>query len=279
MKGCVNMKTHSVKGVICAKDQYNIEYALCYIEQIYYEDDSFEYVFRPYYNMIELCNDSFFQGIPGINLDMKKKEYIRENKTPTFIYERTPQENREDLWTLLEEVNLEYLDKLEWLIRSKREYTGDSLFVKRFSDSESRNNINEIHYQDTIVIDNIRMLGRTIYQKTKKILEIITSGANLTTKEFTVNDYNRQAIYDVMYSLYKIDYQKRRKKQLDGVQSALSEDKYKGRKRIPVELPKLAEVFDMFDQKKISEKEAMKKLGLTSRSTFYRRIKEFRNSR
>ena len=39
---------------------------------------SFKYIFRPYYDIIELCNTSFFQGIPGLNLELKKEEYNEE---------------------------------------------------------------------------------------------------------------------------------------------------------------------------------------------------------
>lgn len=79
-----------VKGTIYAVDQMNVTYDVCYIEQTTYEDETFRYLFKPYYDTIKLCNPTFFQGIPGLNLDLKKEIYVRENKTPTFIYERTP---------------------------------------------------------------------------------------------------------------------------------------------------------------------------------------------
>ncbi|MCK5732313.1 MAG: recombinase family protein, partial [Tenericutes bacterium] len=103
------MKEHIVKGIIYTRDSLNLEYAVCYIEQISYENDHYKYIFRPFYSIIDLCNASFFQGIPGLKLELRKYEYIRQNKTPTFIYERTPQENREDLWHLLDEVEMNYL--------------------------------------------------------------------------------------------------------------------------------------------------------------------------
>lgn len=72
-----------------------------------------------------------FQGIPGLDLDLKKKSYTRENVIPVFISERAPAKNREDLWELLEKCDMQYLNPVEWLIRTNTQYPGDKLFVKR----------------------------------------------------------------------------------------------------------------------------------------------------
>lgn len=56
-----------------------------------------------------------FQGIPSLNLDLKKEVYVRENILPTFILERVPSKNREDLYDLLKSVNLTYIDPIEYL--------------------------------------------------------------------------------------------------------------------------------------------------------------------
>ena len=96
------------------------------IEYTEREDESFFYKITPNYSVISLLSEKDFQGIPGLNLDLKKESYIRENIVPVFISERTPGENREDLWVLLESCNMRYLNRLEWLIRTKTRYSGDS---------------------------------------------------------------------------------------------------------------------------------------------------------
>lgn len=73
-----------------------------------------------------------FQGIPGLNLDLKKEVYIRENILPTFISERVPSKNREDLYDLLKSVNLTYMDSIEYLCRTKYKYSGDNFFMTYF---------------------------------------------------------------------------------------------------------------------------------------------------
>lgn len=272
------MKEHIVEGVIYTKDIYNLEYPVCHIKQITYEDETFKYEFMPYYSVIRLLSPKFFQSIPGLNLDLKKEIYIRDNKTPTFIYERTPQANREDLWKLLDEVGLDYLDRLTWLIRTNTTYTGDNLYVKKYIEHSNKTEIKEIVYNDYITINSIDNWYSETYQRIKRILDVVVSGASLQAGDFEVDNNNRKNLYELLYPLYQYEYIKRK----IAHEKALSNQKNgivsKGRKRIPVSLPKLAEINDLFTKNKISEESAMKELGIHSRSTFYRRLKEFRKS-
>jgi hypothetical protein len=272
------VKEHVVKGTIYAVDQINVEYTVCTIEQTTYEDETFRYVFRPCYDIIRLCDPSFFQGIPGLNLDLKKETYIRENKTPTFIYERTPQENREDLWDLLEEVNMDYLDKLEWLIRTDTVYTGDRLMVKRYSAPAVKINLDNIVYGDVIRIRTIDDFCKTTFEKLKTLVTILAAGASLEADDMTIHPGNWEDIYKIVHTLYKTEYQKRKEKQQKGIQQARKNNAYKGRKKIPVSKPKLEEVIARMNRKEITAREAAAILELGSLSTLYRRIKEFKNT-
>jgi len=273
------MKKHTVKGIIYAVDEINIEYAVCTIEQVTYEDQTYKYIFKPLYDIIDLCDTSFFQGIPGLNLELKKNEYIRENKTPTFIYERTPQENREDLWDLLEEVRMEYLDKLEWLIRTDRVYTGDNLIVKRFKKPSIKYDLDKIVYGDEIHLETINNHFKTTYEKLKILTEIAAKGASIETEEFCVDLNNREDVFNVTYSIYKSEYLSRKRKQRKGIEEAKKKNLYKGRKKIKVSKPKLEEVIAKMDRNEITVKEALNILNLNSKSTLYRRIREFKEER
>ena len=273
------MKEHIVKGIIYAVDEINIEYAVCTIEQVTYEDETYKYIFKPIYDVIDLCDTSFFQGIPGLNLELKKNEYIRENKTPTFIYERTPQENRQDLWDLLEEVGMEYLDKLEWLIRTDRAYTGDNLIVKRFKEPSIKYDLDKLVYGDEIHLETINNHCKTTYEKLKILTEIAAKGANIETEEFCVNLNNREDVFNVTYSIYKSEYLSRKRKQRKGIEEAKKKNLYKGRKKIKVSKPKLEEVISKMDRNEITVKEALNILNLNSKSTLYRRIREFKEER
>ena len=84
------MKTYTSKGIICIAGQFDLIYRVADIFYYLNDDDSFKYVFKPNYAVTELISSWYFQGIPGLNLDLKKEEYIRENRVPVFISERVP---------------------------------------------------------------------------------------------------------------------------------------------------------------------------------------------
>jgi len=61
-----------------------------------------------------------------------------------------------------------------------------------------------------------------------------------------------------------------------GIEQAKKDGKYTSRKKIAVDSKLLHQIASDFDAHKISEAEAMKRLGISSRSTFYRRLRELR---
>ena len=73
----MNMEMHCTKGFICLKDDLDFEYRVSEIEYRVWENEEFEYVFRPDYSVISLLDSSIFQGIPGIDISIEKEEYIR----------------------------------------------------------------------------------------------------------------------------------------------------------------------------------------------------------
>jgi hypothetical protein len=225
-----------------------------------------------------LLDSETFQGIPGINLDLKKKQYLRENKIPTFIYERVPQSNREDIRELLDEVGLEYLDHLEWLIRTDKIYAGDNLRAEAFQAPKTSYEITNVNHGDFFKLEQVDNISADNFMIIRFVLEVITKGAILKTKDFVVDDKNRKILYELVYSLYKNEVKRRKRKQKNGILKAQKNNNYRGRKRIEVSLPLLAELTEKLDKKEIIISEAMKILGLKSRSTFYRRVKEFKES-
>ena len=129
------MNQHTTKALICLTDDLGIEYVVSEIEYTIRESEEFEYIFRPNYAVIDLLDASLFQGIPGLDLDKGKDEYVRKNVVPTFISERAPGSNREELWRLLADCDMEYLNQLEWLTRTDTQYGGDRLYVRKTTSS------------------------------------------------------------------------------------------------------------------------------------------------
>ena len=62
----------------------------------------------------------------------------------------------------------------------------------------------------------------------------------------------------------------------EGILEAKQNGRYTGRKPIEVDNEILKQVAITFFNKHISEKQAMDRLGINSRSTFYRKIRTFR---
>lgn len=258
------MREVRTTGMICVKDSLNFEYHVSRIEYIEREDESYTYLFTPNYSVIDLLPSSIFQGIPGLNLDLRKEQYRRDNMVPVFISERTPGENREDLWELLEACDMTYLNRLEWLIRTDLQYSGDPLYVKRLEETDEKHMVSfeQFELQET---RSVRML--------EDVLAEICRGNDVGARHFRIDDSNRLQTYYLLMALYRKEkgYLENRKR--EGIRKSAQAGAYKGRKPISLDPLKAEEVFTAFRAGKLSEVDAIRTLGV-SRSTFYRRLKK-----
>ncbi len=259
------MREIVTRGDICLKDDYNLTYKVADINYTEREDESFVYEINPNYSVISLLDTKDFQGIPGLDLDLKKKSYIRENVIPVFISERTPAKNREDLWTLLKECDMQYLNQLEWLIRTHTQYPGDKLFVKRPEDK-------------TIEIDSISNLGDRSAVICRKILETICYGNEVISPAFIIDDRNRKQYYDLFMALYSTERKFLDSQRSIGIAQSAKNGNYKGRTKIKIDKLAAQEIFLDYQSKKINSTEAAGRLGI-SNSTFLRRYREYVNTR
>ena len=71
------MREIVTRGDICLNDEYNLTYKVADITYTEREDESFVYEIKPNYSVISLLNSKDFQGIPGLDMDLKKEIYIR----------------------------------------------------------------------------------------------------------------------------------------------------------------------------------------------------------
>ena len=118
-------------GIIKAVMKSGEKISVAQIDYQEFDEENFQYVISPYWEIIDELPASVFQGIPGIDMDLRLEHYYRVNYIPTFIAERTPSKNREDLWELLEAVGLDYYDRFEWLLRTTMRSANDNLIVER----------------------------------------------------------------------------------------------------------------------------------------------------
>ena len=188
------MQEHVTEGIICVDDEMGFTYSVSKIKYIQWEDETYKFIFTPNYSVISMLKPDIFQGIPGLDLDLKKKEYIRENRIPVFISERAPMKNREDLYELLETCNMDYWDPLEWLIRTDTHYSGDRLYVQGTNDVVK-----------PMSIESISDLGIRSADVCKNILQQVCAGNDIETSEWSLNDKNRLQAYYLLMTLYSKD--------------------------------------------------------------------------
>jgi len=253
------MKTYRNKGSIYWQDELGFEYNLCSIEYIYESSDieeNFKYIFRPNFSIIDLISSSYFDGIPGLNLDLRREEYIRENMTPVFISERVPQKNRENFREMFNDVGLDYYEPIEYLIRTDLQYFGDKLYVKRYQEPK------EVCFEKDF-------LGYKSTNNLHDIIQTLCDNNKVAFKEHVVGDGNLKLIYDILMSIYSKSATNIRWRQQEGINKARLEHKFKGRKPIEVDGEKFEQYVKMMLENKINAKEAAKELGI-SIDKFYR---------
>src|ERR1035437_9520520 len=85
-------------GIIKAVGPYGEKISVGKIEYEHFDDESFQYIISPFWDIINGLPSNVFAGIPGIKMEKHLTSYYRVNYEPIFITERTPPENREDLW-------------------------------------------------------------------------------------------------------------------------------------------------------------------------------------
>lgn len=269
-------------GVIYAVDRIGRKYAVSRVDFERYDDQNFQYIFSPEWSVIDTLPASIFQGIPGLDMSLRLERYYRVNMTPYFISERTPSESREDLWDLLEDVGLDYYDRFEWLLRTNMRCGTDNLIVERaeavrhipFESIESLPH--NLQPSDCVTIKGLQSVATTNDQLRKNLLQILRSGAKIwdESEARQLSKEECSLLLNLLMLQESMESKQRKQRHQDGVNRAKSDGKYAGRKKIAVDQNLLCQVAKDFRERKITEDEAMTRVGIASRSTFYRRLKE-----
>lgn len=262
------MKAVTTKGAICLTDEETLlRYRVAAITYEERQDGGFRYIIVPNYSVVSLLAPPLFQGIPGLNLDMHCKEYVRENRTPVFVSERTPAENREDVRELLDEEGMEYLNRLEWLIRTETRYSGDNLYVESLEEGSDA----------PVEVGDLSDLGARSAQAMKGILDALCRGCDVVGEGFRIDDSNRAEMHALLRALYAKEKSFIDERRREGTVRAAAEGKYRGRQRRPLDEIRFADVVKRYEGGRLDAGQAASELGV-SRATFFRRLKEFRGA-
>lgn len=270
-------------GVIKAVGKYGEKYSVGKIEYQSFFNEEYQYIFTPYWDVIDGLDASVFQGIPGLTMELRLEKYYRVNMQPVFITERSPSKNREDLWDLLESVGLDYYDRFEWLIRTTLICGNDNLIVERYREEkkeftyeEAIENPEQLQYGDRVIIRSQSSISANPAVYTERLLHLLGTGAFVFFEKegLQIDIENRDSVMMILRQQYYAARLLGKQRHQAGIERAKQRGEYRGRKKISVDASQLQKVKELFHAKKITEKQAMERLGIASRSTFYRRLKE-----
>lgn len=221
-------------------------------------EDNFSFEFLPNYDVIDLLIKNQFEGIQGIDLDLRKKSYVIEG-IPTFIYERVPPKNREDIREILKSLDLKYYDPLEIALKNESMYVGDSLLIKSYEKEK------DVEYSS--------LLSNNNYSSFINILSEI--GKNNSIK-LDGKYVDKKVLFNLIYPLYIKSLNTQIINQKKGKETRKKNLSYRGRNRLNIKDNEFEQVALLFENKEITASKASSILNI-SRSTFFRRLKECQN--
>ncbi len=279
---------YTSSGIIYALDRHHLDrpYAVGQVDYQRFDDHNFQYVFTKFWSVIDALPFLVFNGISGLDMDLRLEKYYRSNMTPGFITERTPPENRENIKELLDAVSLDHYDRFEWLLRAHAGCGVDNLIVERKREESitveydpDKGLPDDIQPYDTIVIKDLKSLGSTNRKLRKNLIKILSKGADIydRSEERLLSKEEESTLLKLAFIQEDLDERNLKDAQKDGIEKAKKEGKYRGRKRQETDMSRLKQTAYAFEKHWITEEEAMKRLNINSRSTFYRRLKEVRN--
>ncbi len=267
-------------GIIKAVMKNGDKVSVAQIDYQEFDEENFQYVISPYWEIVDGLPASVFQGIPGIDMDLRLKDYYRVNYIPTFISERTPSESREDLWELLDSVGLDYYDRFEWLLRTNMRAANDNLIVERRRMEETVKQfasgvISGLQYGDKVIVESLETIADTTAGLADGMFSIVAGGVDVITQngKVLVDAMTRAAMVPYMITQRIISRRERATNRQEGIEQAKKNGKYTGRKPIEVDENALRQVAKELDEGLITVEEAMKRVKINSRSTFYRKMK------
>ena len=267
-------------GIIKAVMKNGEKISVAQIDYQEFDEENFQYVISPYWEIVDGLPASVFQGIPGIDMDLRLETYYRVNYIPTFIAERTPSENREDLWEILESVGLDYYDRFEWLIRTPMRAANDNLIVERRRTKQvvekyTTGILSTLQYGDKVIVDSMEAIADTTAGFADEIFTVITNGVDIISEsgQMLVDITTRSSMIPIIIAQKIIAQREYAKNRRSGIEQAKKQGKYTGRKPIEVDEKVLRQVNQELKTGLISVEEAMKRTKIGSKSTFYRKVR------
>lgn len=274
-----------MKGIVKAHDSAGNAFSVGVVTFERYDEENYQVILEPCWSVIDALPGTVFKGLSGMDLGGRLMSYRRRNMLPRFIAERVPGPDRPDL-TALFPIEPPGADRaFEWLLETQGRLGGDNLTVERARDAVT------VHFTsaaaifgepltplDTVTLPSLRDVASSNVDFRRSMSYILASGAEveLTGENRKMPAEEKCTMLRLLLLQEGLDKSYRHRQRRAGIDAAKEAGKYTGRKRIPVDNELLEQIAANHAQGKVSTADAMKSLGIPSRSTFYRRLKEVR---
>ncbi|MBQ7921366.1 MAG: recombinase family protein [Clostridia bacterium] len=272
-------------GVIKAHDSAGNAFSVGVVTFERFDTDNYQITVSPRWSVIDALPGNVFKGLAGLDLGGRLASYCRRNILPRFIAERVPGPERPDL-TALFPIEPPGADRaFAWLLETQGRLGGDNLTMEkaedagivRFTTASSilAEPLTPLH---TVTLPNLRDVASSNVDFRRSMLHILASGAEveLTDEGRKLSGEEYCTMLRLLLLQEGLDKSYRHRQRRAGIDAAKEAGKYTGRKRIPVDNELLEQIAASHAQGKVSTADAMKSLGIPSRSTFYRRLREVR---
>lgn len=246
-----NKIMYTNQGYVSYRCNNEIFFRIAKLTYELFDNESYQYIFEPYYDILDAFESL---DIPGIDLSLREKVYYRSNLTPVFISERVTPKNRINLLEELKEYDMNYYQPFLLLMDSMKVYGGDKLSLK--SDKFYNNIIDKTHETNDL------------YKTISYTLRKLAARVSFKIGNLEVNDHNRTNLiknYLFLYEKVSVYYDQKSKGNI-------------GRRKQSVSFVVLREIQKQYSNGLITIDDAVKRSGVGSKRTFYRRLKELNES-
>ena len=154
---------------------------------------------------------------------------------------------------------MNYMNPVDYLIKTQGKYSGDNLYVKEFTERKN------------VVIDDVVKKSNTL-GVIKIMLDNLAYGNKIVLNDRTIE--NSIDIFQTLTYIYQKGYDEIKEKQRLGRDEAKKMGNYRGRKAIEIDKLLFLEQVEQLDSKIITIDKVLKNLKI-SRATFYRLKKKY----
>lgn len=177
----------------------------------------------------------------------------------------TPEQNLDRQTELMKQLGVEkvYIDKASGKDTNRPELQKMMKFVRS---------------GDTVVVESLSRFGRNTRDLLTLVEELTEKEVEFVSQKEAINTTTPSGrfVLTVFAAMAELEREYILQRQKEGIKIAKEQGRYTGRKRL--ELDDFNEVFEKWEQKKITAVEAINMLGI-SKSTFYRRVSEICNDK